>query len=155
MFHYFQVDAVLNMLAPLICDQPDQVLTGQDAEDFAEEQNLMARLIHLLAAEESDLDQQYRMLTSARKQFGAGGARRIPFTLPPLIYEAFKLARKYFDVRQEVCGFSLLPPFFTCVVNTSYKFYRMNCGRKNARKSSLFVINVLLPLLKLNWLNYH
>nr|CAG4639773.1 EOG090X00QE [Daphnia pulex]SVE84696.1 EOG090X00QE [Daphnia pulex] len=95
------VDAVLNMLAPLICDQPDQVLAGQDAEDFAEEQNLMARLIHLLAAEESDLDQQYRMLTSARKQFGAGGARRIPFTLPPLIYEAFKLARKYFDARQE------------------------------------------------------
>nr|SVE86578.1 EOG090X00QE [Daphnia similis] len=95
------VDAVLNMLAPLICDQPDQVLTGQDAEDFAEEQNLMARMIHLLAAEETDLDQQYRMLTSARKQFGAGGARRIPFTLPPLIYEAFKLARKYFDFRQE------------------------------------------------------
>nr|SVE87205.1 EOG090X00QE [Daphnia similis] len=95
------VDAVLNMLAPLICDQPDQVLTGQDAEDFAEEQNLMARMIHLLAAEETDLDQQYRMLTSARKQFGAGGSRRIPFTLPPLIYEAFKLARKYFDVRKE------------------------------------------------------
>ena len=99
-----QVDAVLNMLSPLICDQPDQVLVGQDAEDFAEEQNLMARMIHLLAAEESDLDQQYRMLTSARKQFGAGGARRIPFTLPPLIYEAFKLARRYFDVRQEVCS---------------------------------------------------
>ena len=90
------------MLGPLICDQPDQVVTGQDAEDFAEEQNLMARLIHLLAAEESDLDQQYRMLTSARKQFGAGGPRRIPFTLPPLIYEAFKLARKYFDAKQEV-----------------------------------------------------
>lgn len=90
------------MLGPLISDQPDQVVTGQDAEDFAEEQNLMARLIHLLAAEESDLDQQYRMLTSARKQFGAGGPRRIPFTLPPLIYEAFKLARKYFDAKQEV-----------------------------------------------------
>nr|CAG4635924.1 EOG090X00QE [Eubosmina coregoni]SVE69626.1 EOG090X00QE [Eubosmina coregoni] len=96
-----QVEAVLIMLGPLICDQPDQVVTGQDAEDFAEEQNLMARLIHLLAAEESDLDQQYRMLTSSRKQFGAGGPRRIPFTLPPLIYEAFKLARKYFDARQE------------------------------------------------------
>lgn len=91
------------MLAPLICDQSDQVLTGQDAEDFAEEQNLMARMIHLLAAEESDLDQQYRMLTSARKQFGAGGSRRIQFTLPPLVYEAFKLARRYFDVKQEVC----------------------------------------------------
>ena len=96
------VDAVLAMLAPLICDQPDQVPGGQDIEDFTEEQNLMARLIHLLAAEETDLDQQYRMLTAARKQFGAGGPRRIPFTLPPLIYEAFRLARKYFDARQEV-----------------------------------------------------
>nr|CAG4647651.1 EOG090X00QE [Moina brachiata]SVE92840.1 EOG090X00QE [Moina brachiata] len=95
------VEAVLSMLAPLICDQTDQVATGQDAEDFAEEQNLMARMIHLLSAEDSDLDQQYRMLTSARKQFGAGGPRRIPFTLPPLIYEAFKLARKYFDARQQ------------------------------------------------------
>ena len=90
------------MLAPLITDQPDQVATGQDAEDFAEEQNLMARMIHLLAAEDSDLDQQYRMLTSARKQFGAGGPRRIPFTLPPLIYEAFILARKYFKIREQV-----------------------------------------------------
>lgn len=90
------------MLGPLITDQPDQIMGIQDAEDFAEEQNLMARMIHLLVAEDTDLDQQYRMLTSARKQFGAGGSRRIPFTVPPLIYEAFKLARKYFDVRLQV-----------------------------------------------------
>jgi len=96
-----QVEAVLGMLAPLIADQPDQPLTVPDADDFAEEQNLMARLIHLLTAEETDLDQRYRMLTSARKQFGAGGPRRIQYTLPPLIYEAFKLARKYFDIRKE------------------------------------------------------
>lgn len=96
------------MLAPLITDQPDQVATGQDAEDFAEEQNLMARVIHLLASEDSDLDQQYRMLTSARKQFGAGGPRRIPFTLPPLIYEAFILARKYFNIREQVSYIFLL-----------------------------------------------
>ena len=96
-----QVEAVLSMLAPLIADQPDQPLTVPDADDFAEEQNLMARIIHLLTAEETDLDQRYRMLTSARKQFGAGGPRRIQYTLPPLIYEAFKLARKYFDIRKE------------------------------------------------------
>ena len=107
------VEAVLAMLAPLICDQADQVPNGQDAEDFAEEQNLMARMIHLLVAEESDLDQQYRMLTAARKQFGAGGSRRIPFTLPPLIYEAFKLARKYFDAREQVIIKSLFYLQFT------------------------------------------
>ena len=90
------------MLAPLIIDQPDQVMVLQDAEDFAEEQNLMARMIHLLVSDTSDLDQQYRMLTSARKQFSAGGSRRIPYTLPPLVYEAFRLARRYYDARLEV-----------------------------------------------------
>jgi len=96
-----QVEAVLTMLAPLIIDQPDQVMVLQDAEDFAEEQNLMARMIHLLVSDTSDLDQQYRMLTSARKQFSAGGSRRIPYTLPPLVYEAFRLARRYYDARLE------------------------------------------------------
>lgn len=96
------MEAILAMLAPLIVDQPDQVAAIQDAEDFAEEQNLMARMIHLLISEASDLDQQYRMLTSARKQFGAGGSRRIPFTLPPLVYEAFQLARRYYNIREQV-----------------------------------------------------
>nr|CAG4638238.1 EOG090X00QE [Cyclestheria hislopi] len=95
-----QVESVLAMLSPLICDQEDQPVSGQDADDFAEEQNLMARFIHLFVADDSDLDQQYRMLTSARKQFGLGGARRIAFTLPPLVYEAFKLARRYYNARQ-------------------------------------------------------
>lgn len=97
-----QVEAVLVMLAPLIADQTDQPLSLPDSDDFAEEQNLMARMIHLLTAQDTDLDQQYRMLTAARKQFGSGGARRISFTIPPLIYEAFKLARKYFDAREQV-----------------------------------------------------
>lgn len=96
------VECVLSMLAPLISDQQDELPASQDADDFAEEQNLMARLIHLFACQDDNLDEQYRMLTSARKQFGAGGPRRIPFTLPPLIYEAFKVARRFYQLRQQV-----------------------------------------------------
>lgn len=131
------VEAVLAMLSPLICDQPDQVPSGQDLEDFAEEQNLMARFIHLLAADESDLDQQYRMLTAARKQFGAGGSRRIPFTLPPLVYEAFKLARKYFDVRQQVKPAFVVSLISSAIMPNTVLSRRTSCGRKSAKKYSL------------------
>lgn len=39
----FQVDAVLSMIASLICDQSDQPLVDPDPEDLAEEQGLLAR----------------------------------------------------------------------------------------------------------------
>lgn len=108
------------MLAPLIVDQPDQIMAIQDAEDFAEEQNLMARMIHLLISDSSDLDQQYRMLTSARKQFGAGGSRRIPFTLPPLVYEAFRLARRYYDIHEQVTILFYTDCYLFNLDNSSY-----------------------------------
>ena len=38
-----QVDAVLSMVASIICDQSDQPLVEPDPEDLAEEQGLLAR----------------------------------------------------------------------------------------------------------------
>ncbi len=35
------------------------------------------------------------MLSVARKHFTAGGPLRIPYTLPPLIFNAFKLAKEF------------------------------------------------------------
>lgn len=32
-----------------------------------------------------------QILTTARKQFGQGGPKRLPFTLPPLIFSALKV----------------------------------------------------------------
>lgn len=52
-----QVDAILSLVATLIQDQPDQPAEDPDPEDFAEEQSLVGRFIHLLYSD--DPDQQY------------------------------------------------------------------------------------------------
>lgn len=52
-----QVDAILTLVSTLIQDQPDQPADDPDPEDFAEEQSLVGRFIHLLHSE--DPDQQY------------------------------------------------------------------------------------------------
>lgn len=52
-----QVDAILSLVSTLIQDQPDQPAEDPDPEDFAEEQSLVGRFIHLLHSD--DPDQQY------------------------------------------------------------------------------------------------
>lgn len=54
---FLKVDAILNLVSTLIQDQPDQPADEPDPEDFAEEQSLVGRFIHLLHSE--DPDQQY------------------------------------------------------------------------------------------------
>ncbi|AWP02045.1 Vacuolar protein sorting-associated protein 35 [Scophthalmus maximus] len=88
-----QVDAILSLVSTLIQDQPDQPADDPDPEDFAEEQSLVGRFIHLLHSD--DPDQQYLILNTARKHFGAGGNQRIRYTLPPLVFAAYQLAFRY------------------------------------------------------------
>lgn len=87
------VDSVLGMIGPLICDQEDQPPEKIDLEDFAEEQGIVGRFVHLLKSD--DPDTQYKILTAARKHFGLGGQQRIRFVLPPLVFQAYQLAYKY------------------------------------------------------------
>ena len=47
----------MNLVSTLIQDQPDQPVEEPDPEDFADEQSLVGRFIHLLRSE--DPDQQY------------------------------------------------------------------------------------------------
>lgn len=47
----------MNLVSTLIQDQPDQPADEPDPEDFAEEQSLVGRFIHLLHSD--DPDQQY------------------------------------------------------------------------------------------------
>ncbi|XP_014606051.1 PREDICTED: vacuolar protein sorting-associated protein 35 isoform X4 [Polistes canadensis] len=88
-----QVDTVLSMVAPLVQDQSDQPSIEEDPEDFAEEQGLLGRLIHHFKSDTAD--QQYMILSAARKHFSAGGNRRIKYTLPPIIFQAYQLAFTY------------------------------------------------------------
>ena len=50
----------------------------------------MGKVVHLLKAAQSDPDQQYQILSMARKHFGLGGPQRIGSTLPPIVMAAFK-----------------------------------------------------------------
>lgn len=93
-----ETDSVLAMLTPLIKDEEDQQQqqTTQekiDPEDFAEEQGIVARFVHLL--ESDDPDMQYKILQAARKHLGLGGPQRIKHVLPPLVFAAYQLAFKY------------------------------------------------------------
>ncbi|XP_060081276.1 vacuolar protein sorting-associated protein 35-like [Ylistrum balloti] len=93
------VDSILNIVNVLVQDQNDQPEEPEDPEDFAEEQGIMGRFIYLLQAE--DLNQQYLILNTARKHFGSGGDQRIKFTLPPIVFAAYRLAMRYRDHQEE------------------------------------------------------
>ena len=57
MFCDSQVDGILSLISPLVQDQSDEPAEEEDPEDFAEEQGIMGRFIHMLRAD--DCDQQY------------------------------------------------------------------------------------------------
>jgi len=42
------------------------------------------------------------VLSAARKQFGNGGNARIRHTLPPIVFAAYRLAFRYYELREEV-----------------------------------------------------
>ena len=74
-----------------ITDQEDGPTPDKwdDPDEFVEEQNLMGKIIHMLKAD-NDPDQQYQILSTARKHFGLGGPSRIDSTLPPIVMFAYK-----------------------------------------------------------------
>lgn len=86
-----QTETVLGLLAPLIKDQEDGPTPEKwdDMDEFAEEQSLMGKIVHVLRSEDN-LDQQYQILSNARKHFGLGGPHRIGSTLPPIVIAAYK-----------------------------------------------------------------
>lgn len=89
-----EVDGLLTLLDPVINDSTDKPSDyEEDNEDFVDEQTLVARLIHLMRSE--NLDEQFIILNTARKQFGSSGKERIKYTLPPLIFNAYELAARY------------------------------------------------------------
>eukprot|EP01012_Entosiphon_sulcatum_P012165 TRINITY_DN17599_c0_g1_i2.p1 TRINITY_DN17599_c0_g1~~TRINITY_DN17599_c0_g1_i2.p1 ORF type:complete len:727 (+),score=193.00 TRINITY_DN17599_c0_g1_i2:28-2181(+) len=91
----------LSLLATLIHDEDDRPSFDEvytDQEDFAEEQNLVARLVHLLASD--TLDGLFKIYSSVRKQFGLG-EKRIVYTLPPLLFCYLKLALRIHRAREK------------------------------------------------------
>ncbi|CAL5383437.1 unnamed protein product [Camellia sinensis] len=64
------------------------VLGLLDEEDFKEEQNFVARLIHML--NNDDPEEMLKIICTVRKHIMTGGPNRLPFTAPPLVFSALK-----------------------------------------------------------------
>ena len=76
------------------------------------------------------------MLNTARKYFGTGGDQRITYTLPPLVFAAYKLVHSYQTLQEEVSSLSVCPSCVTsCVLAV-----RTTAGGRSQRGFSSFVV---------------
>ncbi|XP_021598908.1 vacuolar protein sorting-associated protein 35A isoform X2 [Manihot esculenta] len=85
-----KVEALFELITGLIKDL-DGMLEEVDEDDFKEEQNSVARLIQML--DNDDPEEMYKIMCTVRKWIMTGGPRRLPFTVPPLVFSSLKLVR--------------------------------------------------------------
>merc|ERR1719229_2173710 len=101
-----EIEKLFTMIHPLIHDDVEALdKKGRDDEDsddekdgegneaFENEQNLVAKLIHLIGNEQST-DIHYKSLHLARKYFGKGGEKRLLFTFPSLVFNCLRLIQR-------------------------------------------------------------
>lgn len=94
-----QVEHLFKMITPLIRDREtseDKKTEGDTeahlAPKFKEDQYLVARIPHLMQSE--DTDTLLQMFVVTRTNFTPGGAARMAYTFPPLVFAALALARR-------------------------------------------------------------
>ncbi|CAL9086936.1 unnamed protein product [Musa acuminata var. zebrina] len=86
-----KVEALFELIKGLIRDMDETQDDEIDEEDFKEEQNSVGRLIHML--HNDDPEEMLKILCTVRKHIILGGPKRLPFTVPPLVFSALKLVR--------------------------------------------------------------
>lgn len=87
-----KVEVLFELIRGLIMDLDGNDTEELDEEDFQEEQNSVARLIHMLDNEEPE--EMLKIICVVRKHLMTGGTRRLPFTVPPLVFSALRLVRQ-------------------------------------------------------------
>ena len=94
------VDQLIDFIMPLLVDDKD---TGQeDAYEFQEGQEAVAKLVHLIKAR--NLDLYYEILMKFKRVFVKGGVKRMKFTCTALIFALFRLSNEVM-VRQSDGGY--------------------------------------------------
>ncbi|GAM27977.1 hypothetical protein SAMD00019534_111530 [Acytostelium subglobosum LB1] len=87
------VNSLLETIQTLIKDETDQPEMDEiDKDDFQEEQNKVASLIHLFDSE--DPEKLFKIYNVARSHFGKGGQLRIKHTLVPLVFRSLRFVTK-------------------------------------------------------------
>ncbi|RDX99806.1 Vacuolar protein sorting-associated protein 35B [Mucuna pruriens] len=87
-----KVEVLFELIKGLIVDLDGTTVDEVDEEDFNEEQNSVARLIHMLHNDEPE--EMFKIICTVKKHIMSGGPRRLPFTVPSLIFSALRLIRQ-------------------------------------------------------------
>uniref|UniRef100_A0A453M4A9 Vacuolar protein sorting-associated protein 35 n=1 Tax=Aegilops tauschii subsp. strangulata TaxID=200361 RepID=A0A453M4A9_AEGTS len=97
-----KIEALFDLIKGLIKDMDGAQDDELDEEDFKEEQNSVARLIHML--HNDDHDEMLKILCTVQKHILQGGPKRLPFTVPSLVFSALKLVRRLQGQDGDVTG---------------------------------------------------
>ena len=92
------VGRLLTFIKPLVQDEPGTPTDEQTRDEFADEQRMVARLVHLFHGDSTDA--LFRIYLEARRHFGHGGTRRIQYTLVPLVFRALQLTHRVHDLEE-------------------------------------------------------
>ncbi|KAK3231864.1 hypothetical protein Dsin_003745 [Dipteronia sinensis] len=87
-----KVEVLFKLIKGLIKDLDGTAQDELDEEDFKEEQNSVACLIHMLYND--DPEEMLKIICTVKKHIMIGGATRLPFTIPPLVFSALRLVRR-------------------------------------------------------------
>lgn len=79
------IDQLMSFIMPLL--EEDQEQSEMQAYEFEEEQESIAKLLHLVKS--PDLDVQYALLQKWKKVLVKGGDMRMKHTIPPFIFKMF------------------------------------------------------------------
>jgi vacuolar protein sorting-associated protein 35 len=104
------VERLFNAITPLLRDRDGYMpVTDEEGREllptsqFREEQGWVAKTIHILQNEDTDI--QLKLYVTTRKYFaipGTSNNRRAQFTLPPLVFAALNLSRRVFKRESSV-----------------------------------------------------
>ncbi|KAL2319185.1 hypothetical protein Fmac_033061 [Flemingia macrophylla] len=87
-----KVEVLFELIKGLIKDSDETTEDEVDEEDFNEEQNSVARLIHML--HNDDPEEMFKIICTVKKHIMSGGPRRLPFAVPSLIFSSLRLIRQ-------------------------------------------------------------
>ncbi|KAM6543606.1 hypothetical protein CsatB_008053 [Cannabis sativa] len=97
-----KVEVLFELIKGLIKDLDGTSIEELDEEDFNDEQNAVARLMHMLYND--DPEEMLKMICTVKKHILNGGPTRLPFTIPPLVFSALRLVRQLEGQDGEVVG---------------------------------------------------
>ncbi|KAI3464810.1 hypothetical protein Pfo_021473 [Paulownia fortunei] len=97
-----KVEVLFELIKGLIKDLEGISTDELDEEDFNEEQNSVACLMHMLYND--DPEEMLKIICAVWKHIMAGGPKRLPFTVPPLVFSALKLVRRLQGQDGDVAG---------------------------------------------------